>query len=49
MSAAEAERIQKTIKENKIKRFDGTEEDPVIVIKKSEREQAIIDSLKKEG
>lgn len=49
MSSAEAERIQKTIEENKIKRFDGTEEDPVIVIKKSEREQAIIDNLKKRG
>lgn len=47
MSSAEAERIQKTIKENEIKRIKR--EDPVIVIKKSEREQAIIDSLKKEG
>lgn len=46
ISPAEAERIQKTIKENKIKRLDKTEEEPGIVIKKSEREQAIIDSLK---
>ena len=46
MSSAEAERIQKTIKENKIKE-NKIKEDPVIVIKKSEREQAIIDNLKK--
>ena len=49
MSSAEAERIQKAIKENEIKKFDRTEEDPGIVIKKSEKEQAIIDNLKKEG
>lgn len=47
MSSAEAERIQKAVKENEIKRFDNAEEDPVIVIKKSEREQAIIGNLKR--
>lgn len=47
LSTAEAKRIQKTIKETKIKRLDKTEEDPGIAIKKSEREQAIINNLKK--